>query len=340
MKMTRCKTIAALVMVLVATSMLYYQSYKESVKCPLNPYRPLFPHIDNYNCGVGSTIAVKDCFKAGNVYHHEPECLAATENDPKWTGLPFVENFTFNIEPKCRDYDNRQLIIYIYSKVNHFNERVMNRVTYNAWLQDNLCTKVKLLFVIGKMERKYTQKCHSEYEKLLKTEVDIYNDILQMNNIDSYYELAYKGFATIYWISKRCKLKTPFLLKMDDDMMLELGKLLKTVELLSCKYKKYQLCNVINSGGVLRMFNNKYRIPYTEYQAEYYPPYCGGHGMLMTQSTAENMYDVAKREKLPIFRIDDAYFGGLLRRKSCVRMAYLNESDSDYEIISLNVTEW
>ena len=87
------------------------------------------------------------------------------------------------------------------------------------------------------------------------------------------------------------------------------------------------------------MFNNKYRIPLSEYQEEVYPPYCGGHGILMTQATAENMYDVAKREKLPIFRIDDIYFGGLLRRKSCVHIAKLIESDSDYTIIMLNITE-
>ena len=165
LKMTHCKTITALLIVFALTSMIYYQSFKES-KCPLDPHPPLFAYIDNYNCDLVGRVTVEDCFKAGKVYHHEPECLIATEDDPKWAGLPFVDNFTYNIEPNCRDYDNRHLIIYVYSMVYHFKERLMSRLTYKVCLRDNLCTKVKILFVIGEMERKYTQKCHSEHEKL------------------------------------------------------------------------------------------------------------------------------------------------------------------------------
>ena len=303
---------------------------------------PLFFSIDDYECQPSKEIVVDDCFRQAGSYHDQ-KCLNTTKNDTQWAGSPFVEEFTYTVEPSCSDYDERYLIVYIYTQVYHFKQRQKLRLKYKDHLKEKLCSLVKILFVIGETDKSAKNQCYSRYEDILNIETNLYKDILRINIIDSYYNLAYKGLGAIHWISKKCKLKTPFVLKMDDDIDLNLNKLLNTMQTMDCRYRNYEICLVINPkniNGVVRVFWHKFNTKLSEYKDKEYPSTCVGHAVLMTRLAAENMYTIAKNNSLPVYKVDDVYFGAFLRRRSCLRLGLLSETESNYAIVDDDYKEW
>ena len=72
---------------------------------------------------------------------------------------------------------------------------------------------------------------------MLKDEAAKYKDILQLNFTDTYRNLTLKTLTSFKWIHSKCS-HVPFYLKIDDDIYVELDKILQVFGL---RYMKSSL---------------------------------------------------------------------------------------------------
>ncbi|OCT91297.1 hypothetical protein XELAEV_18014348mg [Xenopus laevis] len=146
-------------------------------------------------------------------------------------------------------------------------------------------------------------------EELIE-ESDTYNDIIQGDFRDTYYNLTLKTMMGIEWICAHCP-QTKFVMKTDSDMFVNTGYL---VELL---VKKNQTTNFV-TGSLrpddvpIRNIHSKWYISETEYPLDQYPPFCSGTGYVFSVDVAQKIQNVSTT--VPFFKLEDVYVGMCLEK--------------------------
>ncbi|XP_011496276.1 PREDICTED: beta-1,3-galactosyltransferase 1-like [Ceratosolen solmsi marchali] len=106
-----------------------------------------------------------------------------------------------------------------------------------------------------------------------------------------------------------------YILKLDDDVFVHVGALLKFLkqELSQRDVKRLILCDSITTLKVRRSWRSKWRVLPKEYPNKEYPTYCAGWAILYTVDTVFLLYREAQKE--PYFWIDDVHVTGTLAKK-------------------------
>ncbi|XP_031752040.1 beta-1,3-galactosyltransferase 5 [Xenopus tropicalis] len=144
----------------------------------------------------------------------------------------------------------------------------------------------------------------------LTGESNTYNDIIQRDFIDTYYNLTLKTIMGIEWICTHCP-QTTFVMKTDTDMFVNP---LYLVELL---VKKNQTTNLFTGSlkphdAPVRDINSKWYISTTEYPLAKYPPFCSGTGYAFSVDVAQRIQNVSG--SVPFFKLEDVYVGMCLEK--------------------------
>ena len=187
----------------------------------------------------------------------------------------------------CNDVKNLSLLIYIHSAPNHFSRRQYIRNTYaNASLFRPFGI-IRVLFLLGTVNDLIVQEHIAE-------EFHKYSDtcILQGDFIDAYANLTLKGVMAYKWINDKCR-NADFVLKTDDDVVINMYKLL-TEYLPAFKEKsKTILCNHILKGTMPITRDKKLRwyIKDSEFRGQtHYPQYCSGFFVIITNDVIPAIY--------------------------------------------------
>ena len=123
-----------------------------------------------------------------------------------------VTSFRYPINrPPCKD--DQHFFISVISSTKNFKRR--NRIR-NAWVR-HLNASASYAFVMGRTTNETVQK-------LIEKESDIFGDIIQIDMVDTYFNLAIKVAALLNWINSYCPL-IPFVLKCDDDVYVNVENL-------------------------------------------------------------------------------------------------------------------
>ena len=166
---------------------------------------------------------------------------------------------------------------------------------------------VRLAFMLGMSDE-------MDKNNLLRLESDIYNDIVQEGFVDSYKNLTNKGIIALKWISEYCS-KAKYILKTDDDMIVNTFSLLRHIKSLSdhgIATTNTIFCLVWIGMGVIRDKNSKWYISKEEYQKDIYDTYCSGAAYLVTTDLVPRMYQISHYVKF--FWVDDFYISGRLAK--------------------------
>jgi len=202
------------------------------------------------------------------------------------------------------------LIVVVCSAVANFDARTAIR---NSWAQDqNTLKGVRVIFLLGQEE-------NSTHDELVREEADFHGDILQESFIDTYANLTVKSVMLLKWFTNTCdissKMRTNYVLKTDDDMYVNLPKLVQLVRenrkpnlLMGCL-----ICNAVP----IKDPHNKWFNPRYMFNEKKYPNYLSGTGYLMHRDTAVQLYSVAL--STPLFHLEDIYMTGILARKARIR---------------------
>ncbi|GAB6020231.1 hypothetical protein CHUAL_002951 [Chamberlinius hualienensis] len=219
-------------------------------------------------------------------------------------------------------------LIYVHSAPSHFKHRSVIRRTFgNGSLYSSL--KTVTVFFIG-------QSTDENVDITLKAEIERYHDIIQGDYIDSYKNLSLKAISALKWMKDNC-LTAKYVLKVDDDMFVNVYNLVRHLQYLS-KYEEQSKkgsgtkepsgsngiihCLVWNKMNVLRNSNSKWYVTKLEYPDDIYPPYCSGSAFFMESNLVPLLYDAVTIA--PYLWVDDVYATGLLAKTATIKHNSIN----------------
>ncbi|XP_059206675.1 N-acetyllactosaminide beta-1,3-N-acetylglucosaminyltransferase 3-like [Centropristis striata] len=208
---------------------------------------------------------------------------------------------------KCRGPNGSSevfLLLVIKSSPMNYERREVLRKT---WAKERLQNGawIRRIFLSGTVEAGFEKE---RLNKLLELEHREYNDILQWDFDDSFFNLTLKQILFLQWMEKNCP-QAHFLLNGDDDVFANTDNMVEYLQNLQDNNGNKHLFtgHLINNVGPIRYSWSKYFIPVQVHQSDTYPAYCGGGGFLLSGFTAKVIYNMS--QSITILPIDDVYMG-------------------------------
>ncbi|KAF0992021.1 hypothetical protein HZS_3893 [Henneguya salminicola] len=250
-----------------------------------------------------------------------------------------IKTQTNHVFKKSCHHDVSVLIVVI-SKPTHFEIRNVirrtygkNKIIHNYFQNQNLIRNYShcYIFSIG-----YTND--EKLNQQIDHESIIYEDILKVPLIDTYYYLPHKVMATFYILNNLNK-KFDYLLKMDDDI------LIKTKQLIPAIYKDHQdrqFISYVNAKPLItRDKKNKYYSIYEKHKDTYHFPYPEKSAYIVRRDIISNI--TSRFISKQIFPFEDVTIGYILKdlnieiknyqqMQICLEMGY-NQCDYPYVIM-------
>lgn len=200
-----------------------------------------------------------------------------------------------------------QLLFIIKSTPKHYQRRDAIRQT---WVNETFVngTSIKHIFNMGTTKQKHLQD-------RVDLEIKNYNDIVQMDFVDSYYNNTYKTVGAIQWVTKYCQ-NTKFIMFVDDDFYVALLSLIPFLKKIESNNTVDNLMEHLFLGNVIRKSQpwrnpiNRWYTPPEDYPFEVYPPFCSA-GSIITSFIFLKKLEFAIRY-VKYFRYDDVYLGIIL----------------------------
>lgn len=142
------------------------------------------------------------------------------------------------------------------------------------------------------------------------SEAQRYGDIVVEDFTDSYTNLTLKSVFMLKWVVNHCS-SVPFVLKTDDDMLINIEGLLK--ELTNNMYKPSQpmIIGMIQKWArPYRSRSSKWYLPSWLYPEKYLPKFASGTGYVMTRRAVTDIY--SKSLDVPLIPLEDVFITGLV----------------------------
>lgn len=235
-----------------------------------------------------------------------------------------------DLPDKC-GRDNRYkevfLLLVIKSSPLNYDRREVLRKT---WAKERLHKGmwIRRIFILGTSGSANEKK---KLNRLLTEEQKDFNDILQWDFNDMFYNLTLKQMLFYGWMERNCP-NARFLLNGDDDVFAHTDNMMEYLRNLPDNDGSKHLFTgyLFLDGKVVRWPGSKYFIPVQIQESNTYPPYCGGGGYLLSGYTAMVIYRMS--QSIPIHPIDDAYMG------MCLSKAGLSPSShSGVKTLGINI---
>lgn len=217
---------------------------------------------------------------------------------------PYNYSFILNEPDKCK-HGHPFLVLLILTQANEIGSRHAIRQT---WGNESLVPDVSVLrlFLLG-ISKHFTD----ELQDMLEEESMLYHDIIQQNFMDTYINLTIKTMMGLQWVNTFCP-SVPYIMKIDDDMFLNTEYLVKFLNPGMPRRKDYFTGYVVRGTQPVRAKWYRYYLPKELYEPDYFPPYCGGPGYLLSGDMAKKIYDIA--HVIKPFHVEDAFMGVCLEK--------------------------
>ncbi|XP_059215148.1 N-acetyllactosaminide beta-1,3-N-acetylglucosaminyltransferase 3-like [Centropristis striata] len=201
------------------------------------------------------------------------------------------------------------LLLVIKSPPENYERREVLRKT---WAKERLYNGVwiRRIFIVGTMG---TDETKERLNKVLELEQREYNDILQWDFNESFYNLTLKQILFLEWMERNCP-NAQFLLNGDDDVFANTDNMVEYLQSLKDNNGSQHLFTgkLITNASPIRWIHSKYFVPFQVHRSRYYPPYCSGAGYLLSVNTALVIYKMSK--SISLVPIDDVYMGMCLAK--------------------------
>ena len=220
-------------------------------------------------------------------------------------GKPPSQDFRYitRNEHLCSSQDTTpQIFIAIVSTPSNYHRRNLIRKTYGStglWRSTDF---MKIGFLLGSTGDNKTQQDINE-------ENSLHSDIIQQDFHDSYRNLTYKAVMFLHWTIHYCN-SARWVLKVDDDVMLDVFQLLQTLDMLHVSKNRLIICNLSEFAKVVREGDEKWRVDESVLKSRFYPPYCPGGAVVFSPEVLHDLYQASFY--VPFISVDDAYVTGYL----------------------------
>ena len=189
-----------------------------------------------------------------------------------------IENERFCIQSKPK------ILIYIFSAVHNFYHR---RVIRKTWGNRTVLNETaEVVFIVGRSS-------NISIETAVQNENSQFNDIVQGNFLDSYYNLTYKSITAFKWLHQHCK-GAKIIIKVDDDIVLNVKRVIEAVSPYQ-KAHRHFMCYLYDHSFVVRDQKSKFSTSVKEMSSKFYPPYCNGWVYIYTADIVEEMCEALEK---------------------------------------------
>lgn len=225
-----------------------------------------------------------------------------------------IAKFEYTINSKTCDANINTVIIVTSYFGNVETRSAMRRAFSNKKLRE---FGIKRVFLLGLApDDKYTT------QNAIIDENRRFGDLVQGNFLESYRNLTYKHVMGHKWVGENCG-SVQFVLKMDDDIVVDLYKIRKVLSGLQWKKTKSVMAGyILRNMKPIREPHNKWFIKTEEYASVIYPVFLSGWFYITTPFVSQNVYHLS--QKTSYFWVDDIYVTGILADKLKIKHVDLN----------------
>ncbi|XP_069696915.1 beta-1,3-galactosyltransferase 1-like [Periplaneta americana] len=165
--------------------------------------------------------------------------------------------------------------------------------------------RTRLLFFLGHDGK---DPPHSTTEVML--EAQRYGDIIVEDFVDNYYNLTLKTLFMLKWTLQHCDTAS-FILKTDDDMLINVKALLQHLEDSSFRASQPLIIGRIQEGAPpYRDTSSKWYLPYWLYERTTFPTFASGTGYIITRGAVSEVYKTCL--VTPFLPLEDVFVTGLV----------------------------
>ncbi|XP_005102160.2 beta-1,3-galactosyltransferase 5 [Aplysia californica] len=237
---------------------------------------------------------------------HPRVVFRCLDDEPKiWYPKRASDNLTKTLiatDDKCDGDGRLDAVVIVHTAAGNFRRRSQFRKAYSDYKATEPY-RLKVVFLIGHVRK-------ADLQIKLEQENRRYGDTLIGEFLDTYQNLTLKAVMGYRWVAEKCK-DFPLLIKMDDDVLLDVQKFFDTFWTTREPSRKINtiFCNFWLGATVDR--TGKWKVERGLFRNESYSfPYCSGFFVLVTPDLVRPMYEAAKR--LDFFWIDDVFLYGMV----------------------------
>ncbi|XP_011183549.1 uncharacterized protein LOC105212899 [Zeugodacus cucurbitae] len=221
-------------------------------------------------------------------------------------------NEEINFAKICpNDGEDLKLLILISSALNHAEARLAIRQT---WAHYGTRRDVSIAFVLGRTT-------NESISKELSIENFIYEDMIRGNFIDSYTNLTLKTISTLEWVDVHCQ-KAQFILKTDDDMFINVPKLLQFIDS-HIKEKRVIYGRLAKQWKPIRNKKSKYYVSTDQFSQPLFPPFTTGPAYLITSDVIHLLYERSLHQVY--LKLEDVFTTGIVAQQLGIKRVHANE---------------
>nr|XP_014091668.1 uncharacterized protein LOC106618439 [Bactrocera oleae]XP_036229500.1 uncharacterized protein LOC106618439 [Bactrocera oleae] len=221
-------------------------------------------------------------------------------------------NEEINFAKICpNDGEDLKLLILISSALNHAEARLAIRQT---WAHYGTRRDVSIAFVLGR-------STNESISKELSIENFIYEDMIRGNFIDSYTNLTLKTISTLEWVDLHCQ-KAKFILKTDDDMFINVPKLLQFIDS-HIKDKRVIYGRLAKQWKPIRNKKSKYYVSTDQFSQPLFPPFTTGPAYLITSDIIHLLYERSLHQVY--LKLEDVFTTGIVAQQIGIKRVHANE---------------
>jgi hypothetical protein len=218
------------------------------------------------------------------------------------------QKLILNKEEICR---NEKYKFFIIVKSGDFQRRNFTRFTWAKEIIEHF--NIPVLYAIG-------YPTNSSIQEQILSEDKIYNDLLEFNILESYYNLTLKTTSVLYWFNQYCSNSSNYLFYVDDDVLIHVDKLIMymyrienndTIEGWFEKSGKIQRKGI---GGVSKK----------DFPIDIVPDYLWGAAVLYPSNIISNvLLNAIFNSTIPIFFRDDVFINGFIAEQAGIKRKYM-----------------
>ncbi|XP_012694889.1 N-acetyllactosaminide beta-1,3-N-acetylglucosaminyltransferase 3 [Clupea harengus] len=218
-----------------------------------------------------------------------------------------------DVPDKCggpQGSSNVFLLLVIKSSPPNYDRREVLRKTW-AEERQHRGRWIRRIFISGVSDTGFERQ---RLNKMLQLENQQYNDVLQWDFEDTFFNLTLKQVLFMEWMEQRCP-GAHFMLNGDDDIFANTDNMVEYLRDLpddNDGNKHLYVGHLIRWVGPIREKWSKYYVPVQVQESESYPPYCGGGGFILSGYTLRIIYQMS--HSIPLLPIDDVYMGMCLEK--------------------------
>ncbi|KAI8431476.1 hypothetical protein MSG28_015992 [Choristoneura fumiferana] len=209
-----------------------------------------------------------------------------------------------------------RLLILVSSAPAHAAAREAVRLT---WGHAALRSDVALGFVLGAPP----PAAEPGLRAALDREDALYGDLIEGRSVDSYSNLTLKTLSMLEWAATYCP-RAPRLLKTDDDMFINVGRLLRFADAPQRRNASGTVWGkVARRSRPARAPHSKYFVPPAQFPGAVFPDFATGPAYLVTADAARRLLAAAPAQRY--LRLEDVFVTGVLAARLGVRRVHAPE---------------